>query len=153
MITGGASGIGFAIARAFAQARAAKIIILGRRVTALSCAATRIAEEVPAFTGEVKTAQCDIADTSSVAALWDELESSGTVIDVLILNVASDGPRGEILQARIGEVWAAYETNVRANFDLTQRFFNHIDKAPNGKKKVNNMFLLKQNKKPPSQVI
>ncbi|PGH04211.1 hypothetical protein AJ80_08556 [Polytolypa hystricis UAMH7299] len=137
MITGGGSGIGFAISRAFAQAGATKIIILGRRVTTLTSAAAKLVEQVPAFKGEVKTVQCDIMDPSSVAALWEGLEGEEVVVDVLVLNAAQFGARVDVLlDAGVDEVWSAYSLNVRANLDLTNRFFTQLKRHPNGKKKT-----------------
>jgi NAD(P)-dependent dehydrogenase (short-subunit alcohol dehydrogenase family) len=136
LITGGSTGIGYAIARAFLLASASKILILGRRADLIATAISRLMEEMPDFRGEIVGRPCDVSDSSDVAALWADLEERGIVVDVLVLNAARIGKPGPIIQVGLGEVWADYVMNVQANLDLAERFFKHNAKAANGKKKV-----------------
>jgi len=135
LITGGSTGIGYAIARAFALASASRIIILGRRAGLVSSAASTLTAEMPDFKGEIVGRPCDISDSSSVAVLWSDLEQEGVVVDVLVLNAARVGKPGSIIQLGTDEVWADYITNVRASLDLTERFFKQNERAPNENRK------------------
>ncbi|PGH13311.1 hypothetical protein AJ79_03727 [Helicocarpus griseus UAMH5409] len=136
VITGGGSGIGFAITRAFVQAGAAKIIILGRRAGVLSEAIAKLQKEVPNFKGELQAVPCDISDAASVTAFWDGLEKAKTAVDVLVLNAAIVGYMGDIAATGNSNVWAAYESNVQANLRFAQLFFGNVDAVPNGRKKA-----------------
>ncbi|PGH08217.1 hypothetical protein GX51_01371 [Blastomyces parvus] len=135
VITGGGGGIGLAIARAFAQAGAAKVILLGRRSEILINAVKQLKEEVPGYCGELHAVQCDITDTSRVARFWDQLKEKHAGVDVLVLNAGVIDPLGDIVKAKNSDAWAAFDANTRANLDMTQRFFNNIDVTPNGQKK------------------
>ncbi|KAG5294249.1 short-chain dehydrogenase [Histoplasma ohiense] len=135
VITGGGGGIGLAIARAFAQAGAQKIILLGRRSEVLFDAVKQLQKEVPGYCGELQAVPCDISDKMRVARFWDRLREENTAVDVLVLNAGVIDPIGDILKAKHSDAWAAFDGNTRANLDMTQRFFNNIDAFPNGKKK------------------
>lgn len=86
LITGGHTGIGWAIARAFAQASADKIIIVARRDNVVASAVSRLASEFPL--SQVIGHACDIADLASVDQLWKNLAKDGTLVDVVVLNAA-----------------------------------------------------------------
>ncbi|KAH0555674.1 hypothetical protein GP486_006382 [Trichoglossum hirsutum] len=135
LITGGSTGIGYAIARAFASASASLVVILGRRPDLVCSAASRLTAELPGFKGKIVGRPCDISDSSSVAVLWSDLEKEGIVVDVLVLNAAHTSNPGPILQLGQDEVWADYIMNVRANLDLVERFSKQNERTPNGKKK------------------
>jgi uncharacterized oxidoreductase len=76
VITGGGSGIGLAMARAFAD-QGATVIITGRTEARLRQAAS----SHPSISGVV----CDVSDDEQVVALRDAVESQGGV-DILINN-------------------------------------------------------------------
>ncbi|KAH6867586.1 putative short-chain dehydrogenase [Thelonectria olida] len=120
LITGGHTGIGFAISRAFAQAGADKIIIVGRRGDLVRSAASRVASEFPSV--QVVGHTCDIADLASVDQLWKALAGEGTLIDVVVLNAAK-----VTLQPILGlgrdTAWSDYLLHVRSNLDFVERLF------------------------------
>ena len=76
VITGGSSGIGLAMARAFAD-QGATVIVTGRTEATLRQAAS----SHPSISGVV----CDVSDDEQVVALRDAVESQGGV-DILINN-------------------------------------------------------------------
>lgn len=94
MVTGGGTGIGLAVARRYAS-EGASVVILGRRRAPLE-------EAAESLRGEAKAAGCggtvrtfdgvDVADGAAVSAMFDELERSGTAIDVLVNNAGVSGP-------------------------------------------------------------
>lgn len=122
LISGGSTGIGYAIARSFVQASASKIIILGRRADLVTSACSKISEEMGGSKTEIIGRRCDVSDTSSVTALWANLEQEGTIVDVLVLNAARITV-GPVLGVGKAEVWADYITNVQANLGLVESFY------------------------------
>ncbi|KAM0424381.1 hypothetical protein ACHAPT_010301 [Fusarium lateritium] len=136
LITGGNSGIGFSIARAFVAARASRIIIVSRRYDSVQAAATQLAKEAedqdsPTVTeGRV----CDVADLDSTASLWRSLKSDGIYVDTLVLNAATLGNPQPLLQGGLDMVWQDFNTNVRTYVDFTERFHKQEGQGAKGRK-------------------
>jgi NAD(P)-dependent dehydrogenase (short-subunit alcohol dehydrogenase family) len=82
VITGGGTGIGEAIARAFA-AEGARILIAGRRREALDTVAKETGARVQI---------CDVADEASVQALFQACDRAFGRLDVLVNNAGVTGP-------------------------------------------------------------
>ena len=119
LITGGHTGIGFPISRAFSQAGADKIIIVGRRDDLVASAASRLASE---FSTQVVGRACDIVDLASVEQLWKDLAIDGTLVDVLVLN-AGKVTMQPILNIGRDTAWGDYFLHVRSNLDFVKKFF------------------------------
>ncbi|KAI1211051.1 NAD(P)-binding protein [Annulohypoxylon truncatum] len=143
LITGGSAGIGYAIACAFVQARAAKLIIVGRRpgpvskavssLTALSNStfATQTREAGVGYGSPTAVVglECDVGSPVDAAALWARLAGEGTVVDVLVLNAAAIPPVKPLLDMG-AELWATYyDVNVRAQLDFAGRFYRQLGKG------------------------
>ncbi|KAK3339833.1 hypothetical protein B0T25DRAFT_626588 [Lasiosphaeria hispida] len=125
LIAGGSTGIGFAIARAYVQAKASRVILLGRREDVLKKAAATLASEAADKTATtVDALVCDAADLADSERVWGQFKKDGVLIDVLVLNAATTGAVGPILQTKVGDTWRAFEVNVRMLLDFTQRFYN-----------------------------
>lgn len=125
VITGGNSGIGYAIARGFITANAKCVIIIGRRPIVVNAAVVRLVEEAKQV-GSKSTVEgriCDISDLASAAAFWTGLQNDDIHADVLVLNAATSGPAAPILEAGLDGVWATFEANVRSTLDFTIRFY------------------------------
>ncbi|OLN98069.1 D-erythrulose reductase [Colletotrichum chlorophyti] len=120
LVTGGSAGIGFAIARGFAQANAERIIILGRREDVVERAVSRLRDEYPKT--QIIGRYSDVSDLVSTEKLWKGFEDEGIVIDVLVLNAAKISDPGPILSLGRDEVWGQYEINVRSLLDFAERF-------------------------------
>ncbi|GFF60276.1 uncharacterized oxidoreductase C521.03 [Aspergillus udagawae] len=120
LITGGHTGIGYAIARAFAQASAKRLIIIGRRDNLVASAAARLASEFPST--QTVGLRCDIADVVSVDRLWNDLANDNILIDVVVLNAAKLSAQ-PILDLGRDKVWEEYITNVRTHLDFTERLY------------------------------
>ena len=78
VITGGASGIGLAVARALGG-RGMKLVIADIEAAALDRAVARLTEAGFQATGKLT----DVGDRAAVEALADEVEHIGTIADVI----------------------------------------------------------------------
>ncbi|KAJ3993871.1 short-chain dehydrogenase/reductase [Lentinula boryana] len=123
LITGGASGIGFEIARSFVKASASRIIILSRRTSALDIAAERLRDEFQSSGTEFLTRQADIGDDSSITNVWDSLNSQNILVHVLVLNGVHATPFGpDTLSMDKGELMKGFDVNVGGNFLMSSKF-------------------------------
>ncbi|PTB69721.1 NAD(P)-binding protein [Trichoderma citrinoviride] len=141
LVTGGNSGIGYAIARNFIKAGAKRVIILGRRPSVVKAATEKLAQEAKAF-GSSTIADgrvCDIASLESTEALWTGLQHDGIYIDVLVLNAAAHGNAVPILKNGLKNVWADYEANVRSSLDFAERFYKQTGKGADSRKFLINL--------------
>ncbi|KAI1479556.1 NAD(P)-binding protein [Daldinia eschscholtzii] len=84
VITGGGSGIGLVMAKAFAGAGAKKIYILGRRREVLETAATAHPNIVPV--------QCDISNKESIQSAVDFITKDVGYVNLFIANSGVLGP-------------------------------------------------------------
>lgn len=136
LVTGGNSGIGYAIARGFLQASTKRVIILGRRPDVVKSAAEKLEQEAKGFGSStlVEGRVCDIASLESTAALWSDLQKDGIYVDVLVLNAAARGEALPILENGLQNVWADYEANVRSALDFTERFYKQTGKGVESRK-------------------
>ncbi|KAI1650580.1 NAD(P)-binding protein [Daldinia loculata] len=121
LITGASTGIGYHVAKSFVQAKAEKVIILGRRVDKVKAAAESLSAESQGT--KVVAIPCDVGSPTAVAELWGRLAGEGTRIDVLVLNAANTGIVKPLMEQGLAGVWEAYDFNVRAQFDMTERFY------------------------------
>jgi len=89
LVTGGNSGLGAAIVRAFAaeHARVAINYLVHPEITA------QMASELKPSAGEVLSLQGDVSKASDVAAMFQKMDAAWGGIDVLINNAGIDGPR------------------------------------------------------------
>jgi len=93
VITGGASGIGFATAQQLA-ARGATLVLVDVQADALAAAKTRLA----VHGGRVETRLCDVADFAAVQALANDVRGTLGNVHILFNNagVAVGGPIAEM---------------------------------------------------------
>ncbi|OTA87172.1 hypothetical protein M434DRAFT_81525 [Hypoxylon sp. CO27-5] len=135
LITGGSTGIGFAIARGFAQASASRVIIIGRRESVLNDAVERLGREFPTvqFIGK----NLDVSDLSSTDQLWADLLRQNVTVDVLVLNASSSSHTQPILDAGVDKIWRDFVINVRTLLAFTENFYRQSTKQ-----KVCNPFLV-----------
>ncbi|KAJ5710629.1 hypothetical protein N7488_004785 [Penicillium malachiteum] len=121
-ITGGAYGIGFAIAKAFAQAKAEVLILLDENANGLGDAYNRILSHVPDFKGRVVPVVCNLGDEVGLDEAWANLIEQGIQIDILVLNAAEIGAPGPLSRLPFDDIWKHFTINVRSNLVLAQRF-------------------------------
>ncbi|TLD04346.1 uncharacterized protein PgNI_12011 [Pyricularia grisea] len=122
VISGGSSGIGFAIARSFVAAGAARVIILGRRRDVIESAAATLNNESGRQAAEGR--MVDAYSLSAIEELWSSLHAQGVYVHVLVLSAAAFGNKSPILANTVEDTWKDFEANVRAPLAMAVGFWN-----------------------------
>ena len=115
VVTGGTQGLGEAVARTFAAAGAAGLVICGRNAEN----GARVAAEISSVGAPTHFVRADLAEVAACQNVISEADARFHRIDVLV-NAAALTDRGSILdttEARYNEV---FDVNVRAPFFLIQ---------------------------------
>ncbi|KAK5989001.1 hypothetical protein PT974_10499 [Cladobotryum mycophilum] len=123
LVTGSSEGIGYAIAKGFAKASAATVIMTGRRESALTEAVNSLKRQFPEtdFVGCVT----DASDENEVERFWKKLDEDGLLVDVLVLNVSRVQTRtGSLLEFGYKEVWSDFVTNVGSKMQFADYFYH-----------------------------
>src|SRR3989337_306846 len=111
IITGGASGIGLAIAEKFIQNKI-RTVIVGRDQQKLDSAKNNLGELCESFT-------CDLSDLKQIPVLVDKIIDTCGQIDVLVNN-AGINMKKEFTEVTDEDFQKILLTNVTANFSLTR---------------------------------
>jgi 3-oxoacyl-[acyl-carrier protein] reductase len=115
VITGGASGIGLAIAHSFA-ASGYSVFITGRDGKRLQHAAAELSREQAQVTG----IPCDVRDPASIGNLFREIGKRYSAIDVLINNAGVAHSLAPVDQLPV-EIWKeVIDTNLTGTFLVTR---------------------------------
>ena len=124
LVTGGSEGVGFGVAKAFAEAHAAKIILASRSQEKLDTAADAIRNEHTHT--EISTRIFDASDAGQIHSLWAQLAQDGTFIDVLVLNAAAtETPK------TVEDVIKVFNFNIHSTLHMLEKFKDQ----PNPEKK------------------
>ena len=108
-ITGGASGIGKAIAQCFAAADAQV-----RVLDADGPAASRVVDEITSAGGNALAFECDVTDSSSVDSVFLQMAARGAV-DTLV-NCAGIAQIGTIADTQVADFERVFAVNVMGTF-------------------------------------
>ncbi len=127
LVTGSSQGIGYALAKGFAQAGAA-VIINGRSQDKLDKAAQTLADEGL----EVTTLAFDVTDHEAVRYAIDDLEESGTPITILANN-AGIQHRSALEDFAESDWNRVIDTNLNSVFHVGQAVARHMIKRKSGK--------------------
>jgi NAD(P)-dependent dehydrogenase (short-subunit alcohol dehydrogenase family) len=130
IISGGASGIGYAISQGFCIAGAARVVILARRQEALDEAAAKLNAENAAAgrrATEVWTFLLDVRDTTATNAVFSAIrkrlnENGATDADILVTSAAVLIQGKTALEFDAAGYAEAFETNVSGNLNLVRAF-------------------------------
>ena len=112
LVTAGASGIGAAIARGFAEAEA-KVMVCDIDEPAME----RFAKEHP----EVAIVSADVADEGEVDALLDATAARLGGLDVLVNNAGIAGPTGPIDELSVGDIRRTLDIDLMGQFLVVRR--------------------------------
>lgn len=116
LVTGGADGIGFALARSFAEAEA-NVVLLDIRDDALAEAATKLAD-----TGVIiRTETADVSDRDAMVALADALAADGIVPRMLWIN-AGVGAAAKLSDGKEKAIRWVYDVNLFGTIWTAQAF-------------------------------
>lgn len=121
VVTGGAQGIGFAIARAAARAGAAALLLVGRDPEKGAAAATAIESEG----AKAAFVAADLAEPSAPDRVFDAALARFGTVDALV-NGAGLTDRGAVASADLALWERLYAVNARAPFFLMQRLVRHL---------------------------
>lgn len=126
IVTGGGSGIGKGVARAFAD-EGCKVVIAARGIGRLTEAAIQMG-----YNGSVMPVQADVTEESSVKALFLETIKEFGKLDILVNNsgIVAGGELGDIPIERWDRVLAV---NVRGAFLCTREAFRIMKEAGGGR--------------------
>jgi NAD(P)-dependent dehydrogenase (short-subunit alcohol dehydrogenase family) len=115
LVTGGNSGIGFAMARALGLA-GARVVLVARRAHELAEACRRLASE------QITASQftCDLTDARAIGAMAAGLQSGGTPIDILV-NAAGINLRQPFAEVTPEAFDRHLKLHLTAPFFLTQK--------------------------------
>ena len=122
IVTGGASGIGFAIAEAFA-AEGANV-----HVCDINAAAIASVNKMGRFAGLT----CDLSDTEAVRAYMETATAALGGLDVLVNNAGVAGPTGAAEDLDLAEWKRTIDVNLASMFNVTQHAIPHLKRAGAG---------------------
>lgn len=122
VITGGGTGIGASIARAFAQA-GASVAIIGR--TERTLLATKSSIESTIEGSNVFTATGDIVDKTSIDKAFAAIHANLGTINVFVSNAGYLDEPSPASSTSIDDWWRAFEVNTKGALQATQAFLRH----------------------------
>ena len=127
LITGGSSGIGFALAKVFAR-NGYGIIIVARKAEELERAQQELRKE---YNAEVITMQADLSVPSQVQNIFDQCKQQNLPVEVLVNN-AGFGNYGKFADIALEKHLQMIDLNIRALTQLTGLFLSQFLQANKG---------------------
>ena len=103
IVTGGGRGLGADMARGFAAAGAAHVVLIGRTQSTLSQMADSIKKEFASVT--MSTHAADVADEVSIGKVAEQVGKW----DILILNAGIIGPKKSAEKSLVADWWSVFE--------------------------------------------
>ncbi|MCJ1439508.1 hypothetical protein MMC27_008902 [Xylographa pallens] len=129
LITGGGTGIGAAITRAFAKAGAANIIILARRKELLESVKASI-ESTADNKSKVHVFSVDISNEDNMKEVFEDIVKSIGKIDVLVANAAYLNTPALVKDVSVDDFWRGFEVNVKGLLITCQAFLRSAVENP-----------------------
>jgi uncharacterized protein len=128
LITGASGGIGYELARLFAQDHC-NLVLVARRDAKLKEGADQLRRE---FGVEVKTVALDLSAAPAPQHLFDQMHLEGVAVDVLVNNAAY-GKFGEFADVELDESLGQIQLNIVALTQLTKLFVGPMVERGSGK--------------------
>jgi uncharacterized protein len=116
LITGASGGIGYELAKLFAHDHH-DLVLVARSGDKLA----QIANELQSLRVKVRTYSLDLTQAPAPKFLFDQLQSEGVAVDILINN-AGFGAFGEFAQMSTDEIFGQIQLNIVALTELTRLF-------------------------------
>ena len=128
VVTGAGRGIGYAIARRFAQ-EGAKVALISRNAASCEGAAAKINEELP---WSCKAFPCDVANAEAVDACVKAVLTEYPAVDILVNNAGIT--KDWLLMRMKEEDWdAVMSTNLKSAFLFVKALQRTLMKSPAGR--------------------
>lgn len=121
LVTGGAQGVGYAIAERLVAEGCRKVVLAGRDGAKGRAAAERLGASSGA---QVRFLSVDLQDAAACLRLVEDAVAAFGSVNVLV-NAAASGARGRITDTPPALFDEIFATNVRGPFYLMQGFVNH----------------------------
>jgi NAD(P)-dependent dehydrogenase (short-subunit alcohol dehydrogenase family) len=118
LVTGGATGLGYHMARALARA-GARVMIVARRENLLADAVTQLNSEFGASVAQYRT--CDLLDPKSISALVETVKGQFGDLDIFVGNAGDTFPE-QITDLTMEGVEKTFQLNVFSNMELVKQF-------------------------------
>jgi len=128
LITGATSGIGYELAKLFAQEKY-NLVIVARHQDGLEEKATEFRQQ---YGIEVTTIAKDLSERNGPFEVCDEIKAKGITINVLVNN-AGQGQYGEFVETDIRRELEIVELNISAYLVLTKHFLKEMVARNGGK--------------------
>ncbi|QES46889.1 oxidoreductase [Streptomyces venezuelae] len=126
VVTGGSSGIGFELAREFAEH--GYDLVIAAEDPGLHDAAARLR----AHGGAVRAVRCDLATFDGVETLYGDLHARGRPVDVAVLN-AGVGQGGGFLETEFADQARVIDLNISSTVHLARRLLPEMTERGQGR--------------------
>ncbi len=126
VITGGGTGIGQGIAKAFAE-QGAKVVIGGRREDKLRDVATSLAS-----VGKIWTHQLDVADRQNVERFFQWVEKELGPVDILVNSAGANIPNRTMAETRPEQWDQLMDVNATGAYDCMRAVLPQMRKRRDG---------------------
>lgn len=122
LITGGGTGVGKSIARAFVLAGAKTVAILGRRENLL----LEAKEELTGVgCSRILTSTADVLDLSALQTAFSAIKQQTGPIDIVVANAGYLPNTAHAAEADVEDYWKGFEINVKGTLQTFQAFNAH----------------------------
>ncbi|MCJ1355844.1 MAG: hypothetical protein MMC33_005836 [Icmadophila ericetorum] len=129
VISGGGKGVGLAIAKSFAIASAANIVIFGRNENDLAKGKAEIEKSATSTETKVHTFVADVLDKEALDRNFSNFAQSTGLIDIFVNNVGQLAPFAKAAEVDPTDTfWKDFEINVKGSLFATQAFIRNANK-------------------------
>ena len=135
LVTGGGTGVGYAIARALGSA-GYTVVICGRRADVLAKSAAELSRETAAT---ITAIEADVGNQASVRALFDTISETYGRLDLLVNNAGTGVPAVPLEDLAFEQWTTILAANLTGPFLCTQQAFRLMKaQTPRGGRIINN---------------